>query len=160
MKETINKLSEKQIALITLSLTIIALIIGIALPEIRVALGLESDRVAYRTEPSHLRDERSGKPFIEAGNGSIPKPPKPPGTAEENLPKVEIKKDYENSSFQNGEFIIYSGITFKNTGMLTGKITIQKGATFINSGAIEGDVLNKGGTFKNTGLLDGALTVE
>ncbi|GEM_PF-2331313 len=160
MKEKINKLSEKQIALITLSLTIIALIIGIALPEIRVALGLDSDRSDYRAERSQSRDERIDKPFVEAGNVNIPKPPKPPGTAEENLPKVEIKKDYENSSFQNGEFIIYSGITFKNTGMLTGKIIIQKGATFINSGAIEGDVLNKAGTFKNTGYLDGALTVE
>lgn len=148
MKEAINRLSEKQIALITLALTVAALLIGIALPEIRVALGLDRERVQY-----------SQKPVAEIQN-MMPEPPTTPVAGQEKLPRVEIKKDYANSGAQNGEFIIYSGVTFKNTGFLSGKIIIQKGATFKNTGAIEGDVLNQGGTFTNTGYLDGALKVE
>lgn len=161
MKETINKLSEKQIALITLALTIVALVIGIALPEIRTALGLEhsSSRVES-SEASIIQEDELSKPN-KIEEMDTPAPPAPPtADKEKKLPRVEIKKDYANSSIQNGEFIIFSGVTFKNSGYLTGKVIIQKGATFKNTGAIEGEVINKGGTFTNTGYLDGPLTVE
>ncbi len=153
MKETINRLSEKQIALITLALTAVALVIGIALPEIRTMLGLEA---TYETRNDRPRGDRDGKKYADVG---IPKPPAPPG-AETALPVTEIKQDYSNSGAQTGEFIIFSGVTFRNSGFLKGKVVIQKGATFINSGSIEGRVVNQGGKFENTGFLDGPLTVE
>lgn len=153
MKETLNRLSEKQIALITLALTAMALVIGIALPEIRTMLGLEA---AYETRSDRSKGSRDGKKYADLG---IPKPPAPPGTAVA-LPVTEIKQDYSNSGSQTGEFIVFSGVTFKNTGFLKGKVVIQKGATFVNNGAIEGTVVNKGGKFENTGYLDGPLTVE
>lgn len=161
MKETINKLTEKQIAFITLGLTALALVIGIALPEIRAALGLETERGDYYGERSQRRDKEDAlaKANTATTLPDIPKPPSPPGT-EEKLARVEIKKDYANSGAQSGEFIVFSGVTFKNTGFLTGKVIIQKGATFKNTGAIHGEVINKGGTFENTGYLDGPLTVE
>lgn len=160
MKETINKLTEKQIAFITLGLTALALVIGIALPEIRTALGLETERGDYYGERSQRRDKDDAS--VKANNATlsdIPKPPSLPGT-EEKLARVEIKKDYSNTGAQSGEFIVFSGVTFKNTGFLKGKVIIQKGVTFKNTGAIEGEVLNKGGTFENTEYLDGPLTVE
>jgi hypothetical protein len=157
MKEVVNKLSEKQIALITLALTVVALIIGVALPEIRTALGLEKNTTE---SPRQANTDKATVQNQNIADINLPKPPPTPGTDKENLPRVEIKKDYENSGAQTGEFIIYPGVTFENTGFLSGKVIIQKGATFKNTGAIEGDILNKGGTFKNTGFLDGALTVE
>lgn len=160
MKETINKLTEKQIAFLTLGLTALALVIGIALPEIRAALGLDAEREGYRSERSHRRDKDDAFPKANTATLSdIPTPPVPAG-ADKSLARMEIKKDYSNSGAQSGEFIVFSGITFKNTGFLKGKVIIQKGATFKNTGAIEGEVINKGGTFENTGYLDGPLTVE
>jgi hypothetical protein len=156
MKESINKLTEKQIALFTLALTVLALVIGIAMPEIRAALGLEPGDGNYRNERSQ---ESAVAKANTATSIDIPTPPQPPG-AEKKLALVEIKKDYANSGAQTGEFIVFSGVTFKNTGFLSGKVIIQKGATFKNTGAIEGEVINKGGTFENTGYLDGPLTVE
>lgn len=158
MKETINKLSEKQIALFTLALTIVALVIGIALPEIRAALGLESERAG---RARHF--DKAALQTQDMADINLPEPPPPPDADQEKpekLARIEIKKDYANSGMQTGEFIIYPGVTFENTGFLSGKVIIQKGATFKNTGAIEGDILNKGGTFTNTGFLDGALTVE
>ena len=154
MKETINRLSEKQIALLTLALTVMALVVGIALPEIRAMLGLESD--SYNAKPRVERQEREARKHNDMG---IPKPPPPPGV-EEALPITEIKQDYSNTGAQTGEFVVYSGVTFKNTGFLKGKVVIQKGATFVNSGAIEGTVINQGGKFENTGYLDGPLKIE
>lgn len=156
IKETIHKLTEKQIALITLALTVVALIIGVALPEIRTALGLESERSERYAGRKKHEDKVLAQDIADI---DIPEPPVP-GADKKDLPRVEIKKNYSNSGAQNGEFIIYPGVTFENTGFLSGKIIIEKGATFKNTGAIEGDILNKGGTFKNTGFLDGALTVE
>lgn len=160
MKETINKLTEKQIALLTLGLTVLALVIGIALPEIRAALGLEGGNGQSRTAQNVGAEKEEA--LINANTATlsdIPKPPTPPG-AEEKLALVEIKKDFSNSGMQTGEFVIFEGVTFENTGYLKGKVIIQKGGTFKNTGAIEGEVINKGGTFENTGYLDGPLTVE
>ncbi len=161
MKETINRLTEKQIALITLALTIVALVIGIAMPEIRTALGLEGSSSSMRPAEASMLPENAlskSKQIEEMDNATPPAPPT--AGKEKKLPRVEIKKDYANSSMQNGEFIVFSGVTFKNSGYLTGKVIIQKGATFKNMGTIEGEVINKGGTFTNTGYLDGPLTVE
>lgn len=158
MKETINRLSEKQIALITLGLTVIALVVGIALPEIRSILGLEGGNYDSRPRKERIFADRDRKEH-EVADAAIPTPPSPPG-GEETLTRTEIKQDFANSGAQTGEFVIYTGVTFKNSGFLKGKVVIEKGATFINSGAIEGTVVNKGGTFTNTGFLDGPLKME
>lgn len=155
MKETINKMTEKQIALLTLALTVVALVIGIALPEIRAALGLEGRGTKIeQSQASVANAEMEDLPETD-----IPTPPTPPGSKKE-LPRTELKEDYSNGGAQTGEFIVFPGVTFTNTGYLKGKVIIEKGATFKNTGAIEGEVINKGGKFENTGYLDGPLKTE
>lgn len=153
MKETFERLSEKQIALITLGLTVVALFVGIALPEIRSMIGLDHYK---KSEPV---GQSQASVIPDRAAAETPDSPTPP-VPEEQLQRTEIKQDFSNSGAQTGEFVIFPGVTFKNSGFLKGKVIIEKGAKFINSGAIEGTVVNKGGTFTNTGYLNGPLKVE
>ncbi|MDX1940759.1 MAG: hypothetical protein SFU99_09425 [Saprospiraceae bacterium] len=144
MKNIFENLTEKQIAVFSLLLTAVAVIIGVALPEIRSVLGLngsgdESEYVASSMTAQGENDAETAR--IES----------------DGLNLVEITESDTLWSVKQGEFVIYPNVHYVILGAAEGKMTIKEGANVELLGVFKGDVLNEGGKFKVLGVHEGSL---
>lgn len=144
MKNIFENLTEKQIAVFSLLLTAAAVIVGIALPEIRSMMGLDgrADEPEYEVSSMIAQGENDAETArIES----------------DELNLVEITESDTLWSVKQGEFVIYPNVHYVILGAAEGKMTIKTGANVELLGVFKGDVLNEGGKFKVLGVHEGSL---
>ncbi|MBK7871779.1 MAG: hypothetical protein IPJ74_14425 [Saprospiraceae bacterium] len=144
MKNIFENFTEKQIAVFSLLLTAAAVIVGIALPEIRSMMGLDGrvDESEYEVSSMIAQGENDAETArIES----------------DELNLVEITESDTLWSVKQGEFVIYPNVHYVILGAAEGKMTIKTGANVELLGVFKGDVLNEGGKFKVLGVHEGSL---